>query len=410
MSDLSYGFFLIRNNNWVKNRYQYLSKYIAYKEIFVRVMQKVKNWTPEDFTIGQRRDYLTEFNVCISENDMDKYLKLTDLCINAWKNSDFADEIKRLSYSEIFMIITKGSTKYTGTDYASLKRWDNINDLNVDLINITSDNQNEETKTVLLINPNVTSHFNINDDKTESVNIDKNNISAIDEKNFSNHSIIEVSNAENNESFDPDFPDNSNHDMNPILDKDYDVKKCKLDLFVSNDNIKTDVVSNPITTEPIIVADSNVLDDFTEIYRFENNRIRFFIIEIFKNLRYKKFNPYILRNALCPKDRVDLKDLNVCLNDLCNLHILSVINEREFRFSIKNERKRYVTFLNLQDVLKTVFNIFVVCEKKVLSLLRTKLRCNAKKIRSLVDDLVSDNLLIIRHQPNSKEKYYSLNL
>jgi len=198
--------------------------------------------------------------------------------------------------------------------------------------------------------------------------------------------------------------------MNPILDKDYDVKKCKLDLFVSNDNIKTDVVSNPITTEPIIVADSNVLDDFTEIYRFENNRIRFFIIEIFKNLRYKKFNPYILRNALCPKDRVDLKDLNVCLNDLCNLHILSVINEREFRFSIKDERKRYVTFLNLQDVLKTVFNIFVVCEKKVLSLLRTKLRCNAKKIRSLVDDLVSDNLLIIRHQPNSKEKYYSLNL
>ena len=113
---------------------------------------------------------------------------------------------------------------------------------------------------------------------------------------------------------------------------------------------------------------------------------------------------------VCPKDRVDLKDLNVCLNDLCNLHILSVINEREFRFSIKNERKRYVTFLNLQDVLKTVFNIFVVCEKKVLSLLRTKLRCNAKKIRSLVDDLVSDNLLIIRHQPNSKEKYYSLNL
>ena len=53
VSDLSYGFFLIRNNNWVKNRYQYLSKYIAYKEIFVRVMQKVKNWTPEDFTIKQ---------------------------------------------------------------------------------------------------------------------------------------------------------------------------------------------------------------------------------------------------------------------------------------------------------------------------------------------------------------------
>ena len=123
MYDFSYGFYPARNLDWIKNRIQYLNIVAENKSYFSEFIKDVKSWTPSVFTIEQRIEYLSKFNIFFTADQQEIYEKIINLDNSAWNINDFRVELLEASAFDIFETITKGSNKYEAIKF-EIKKWD----------------------------------------------------------------------------------------------------------------------------------------------------------------------------------------------------------------------------------------------------------------------------------------------
>lgn len=115
LSDLSYGFYPVRDLTWIHNKSNSLpcktSLFDSHDE-FNRIMLRVKTWSPNEFVMQDRLEYLQDHSIDLSPDFMSSYLQLLDLCIDDWWNNSKRLEIFDETNVEIFRKIIRGSSKY----------------------------------------------------------------------------------------------------------------------------------------------------------------------------------------------------------------------------------------------------------------------------------------------------------
>lgn len=128
--DFSYGFYPVRNSNWLKNRVnQTLNKIITKNETeeenksyFKDFIEKARIWTPEKFTIDQRKEYLKAHIKDVSPEMIDLVSNLVKIDSELWYDSKFTDEIHNASDYDIFYGVAKNA-KNVQDKRSLIKRW-----------------------------------------------------------------------------------------------------------------------------------------------------------------------------------------------------------------------------------------------------------------------------------------------
>jgi hypothetical protein len=461
IGDLSYGFFLIRNNDWVKNRFQFLKKLIATKEIFNNTMSQVKNWNPDSFTRDQRFLFLKNFNITLSDADLEKYFQLTDIYIKNWKSCSFSDDIKLQSNSELFNIIIKGSTKYSASELANLKRWEQNEDVKF-LSNLNSNDTNknvaQEDKSLsksvtndsneLISNNQNLTKLNASDHDKSKDNSEVLNVGAgienenSDYKNNSDGFEPEFDNCSNNCNTDPDINDKLTNKVSKILILNPNVIKLHAETCPSDDenvnlnqsinNIVADSLNQDNSMKKTLNFDETVSNEkrakishipsvnLTEnnnisivpesLFCYPQNKIESFFDQLFKRCRFTRFNPFIERKKFNKKERIDIRDLEEHLKIHSKKKLMSKFNNGEYMFNVLNQKKCYIQFQRLLTTLKNIFVTSLISQNVLLTKLRLNLKLLKSTAKHLIDDLVVSNILSFEDFLQNGNRHYKLNI
>lgn len=87
-------------------------------------MTRVKNWIPSIFGLDQHEEYLNQFNLILTSNNYATYEELLKIYNDNWNGENFQDEIQKMSLTELFIIIIKGSTKYPSNINSKLEAYE----------------------------------------------------------------------------------------------------------------------------------------------------------------------------------------------------------------------------------------------------------------------------------------------
>lgn len=112
--DFTYGFYPIRNENWIKNRIHYLGLLTGSESSFIEIIQRVKNWLPENFTEAQRENYHMNNNFQGNTEFYNLYYDLVSLDIDASLGHTIFTEIIQSSPYDIFVDVVKNSFAHRG--------------------------------------------------------------------------------------------------------------------------------------------------------------------------------------------------------------------------------------------------------------------------------------------------------
>lgn len=124
--NFAYGFATTRTTGWIKNRISYInSTYFTERSNYISFIQKVKQWTPLEFTREKRERYIV--NVAHQEymppHIMELYNKLVEIDVESWMRSSFHTVINNLSGLEILMYVLP-ENKLSELNCSELRRWD----------------------------------------------------------------------------------------------------------------------------------------------------------------------------------------------------------------------------------------------------------------------------------------------
>jgi hypothetical protein len=111
INDFSYGFYPLRNSDWVKNRANYLISITKSKEDFINFIHKVKTWHPMLIGVNERVDLLLS-KLKLDSNDIETYCELLKNDIKQWFKTDIYIKIKEPTGAEIFKTIVGERHKY----------------------------------------------------------------------------------------------------------------------------------------------------------------------------------------------------------------------------------------------------------------------------------------------------------
>lgn len=112
LCDFAYGFFPVRNSIWIKNKTTQIYPYVfkndfqdskGKEKYFKDLMLRVKEWTPEKFTMEDRIQYMATHGIVLGKYLMEKYKTLVILDSESWWNSGIANEINEKFLDDLFL-------------------------------------------------------------------------------------------------------------------------------------------------------------------------------------------------------------------------------------------------------------------------------------------------------------------
>ena len=105
--DFSYGFFPIRNRDWIKNKKKYLKAFLKNEEFFESLINDVKKWTPLEFTLQKRIEYFNQFDINLSDSQKEIIKRLIEIDNLSFNITNFLQDLNSASTIEIFNYVTK---------------------------------------------------------------------------------------------------------------------------------------------------------------------------------------------------------------------------------------------------------------------------------------------------------------
>ena len=122
LNDFSYGLFPVRRKEWLKNKQSQLFEFLTKKK-FLNLMKKIKEWSPEKFSIDDRLSYMQANGVVLSASQKENYIQLVNLDNESWWNSDIVDKIQLSSLYDIFFGVVLKLKAYKKSDKQSIEEW-----------------------------------------------------------------------------------------------------------------------------------------------------------------------------------------------------------------------------------------------------------------------------------------------
>lgn len=114
LNDFAYGFIPIRNANWFRNKFKGLKKvWLKDEKTFNRIITKVKEWTPDNFTMRNRITYFEKHNRSMKNKELKKYKELMALDVDSWwANTEIRNKLYSSTSEFIVLAITKDDKQY----------------------------------------------------------------------------------------------------------------------------------------------------------------------------------------------------------------------------------------------------------------------------------------------------------
>lgn len=320
--DFSYGFYPVRNYNWIKNRVHYLSKVMKTKEIFNTTITEVKNWLPTTFSLADRKTYFSINNIELSDEKIEIYNNLLEIDTNEWMKDEFMNQIKNINNYEIFKLAVQNSFSYIN----KLQILDNWN---------ASDNLQHEN--ILLIEKEV---CRISTDS----NVDNNTI--IIRENIHDIKMLAAPNNENiqNDDFEIDY---------------YNEVEMTNDSYYNNSEIETVNICNEIAKNQLVEVNmclttplslENIVNDAECLQVNINESItddisNYYSKRIFNHLKFKKFtiNKFRILFFHSTKRPNTITCKNI-INALVDRNILSKLDFNFYKFNLKTKTNKFLSY------------------------------------------------------------------
>ena len=122
-NDLSYGFFRIRNVEWIRQKGATLRSFFTNYNAFADMMDQIRAWEPASYNILDRKSYLKQYNITMNLEVSMAYIdKLMDDA-NAWYESEFSQKILVLNSKTIISSFINENTRYDGDFINSMNKY-----------------------------------------------------------------------------------------------------------------------------------------------------------------------------------------------------------------------------------------------------------------------------------------------
>lgn len=122
LNDPSYGFFLIRNRDWIKNRKRSMNQILTNEDVFIKFVKDVVKWTPFDYSIQERICDLRRADVIFTFEQLLLFKEYLDISVEKWiaLRNDF--DFSQLSLFD-FWFIGVGKTPFYNSKLDMIKSW-----------------------------------------------------------------------------------------------------------------------------------------------------------------------------------------------------------------------------------------------------------------------------------------------
>ena len=111
--DFAYGFYPLRNYEWIKNKFVQLGKMVlSSQNNFKRTIKRVKEWSPDHYKLEDRVSDLRQSGFCLTEQGWEAFREITELSINEWWDSRAWQDIADCNGYDIFYSVVKRFAAY----------------------------------------------------------------------------------------------------------------------------------------------------------------------------------------------------------------------------------------------------------------------------------------------------------
>ena len=110
-TNLIFNFFLVRDQSWVKNRLNLLTRFVRNKENFFNFMERVKNWTPNP---NNQRIFqnLTNLKIVLNNEKKNIYREIYDLDLEKWTTFSNSLKLQNTTHADIFYSVVGNLRPY----------------------------------------------------------------------------------------------------------------------------------------------------------------------------------------------------------------------------------------------------------------------------------------------------------
>ncbi len=419
LKDYSYGFYPIRSIGWIKNRIHFLQRIIESQETFNEFIRKIKEWSPSQFDIEERLSYMAGFGVVLNNRQLEIYSRLTEIDKELWIESSIREDITASSSIDLFYGAVQNSYAYLGKR-GVLESWSNNMINNND--NTILESSNLETNPYVNRTDSELSLFDVHERSIVDNNIDFLCDDAPYDKNErllvyddDNDADFLCDSIRNNDESSVDLNDSSictvvftmidenacmNNDDNvlDLLDDDTTANKTEDDEHINYQTFMTspyNVNNETFELQEELAVPSSNNDASSELI---NESAGYVLSKMYEKLRYKKFNPVVIRNIISYNKRPSLDRWSAIIDLLTSSNRISKISSKEYKVNIISRSGKYISYDYITKVLKNNAskdseNLFT--SGKVFNNIRTDNRPSANAWKNYIDDLVIDGLINI---------------
>jgi len=376
--DFSYSFYPARNLDWIKNRIQYLKCLVRDRQEFEEFIIKVKEWTPDKFTLLDRLTYLESFDIFLKAEEEMVYSELIRIDNQEWSKTEFKNELLADTCLGIFKSVVWNAKKYNSV-IETLKQWDVQFDFSY-INNNTALSNNNHLPASSIGSPDDTL-------APETIVMHDNE-------------YFDMASCDNN-----DFAYSPGDDFLPVekIDDPATVVDCdnNLEVFSNNfgsyDFLPQNILLNSSLPELVCPKSLNS-DNFVENI-------------LFKKYRYCQFNSNEARkNIFKTSSRIDIDVWNSHLEKLIDNNVISKVEKTNrlssLKFNLKlNDSQSYLTFEYIMVYLKKRFssNCFTISASRLS--FTVNLRPKLIDWKNYLDDLVTDRVLTVTPTGKQKSKF-----
>lgn len=385
-NDFSYCFYPARNLDWIMNRLKYLNVAVQSESQFEILINDIRKWTPQSFTLQERLRYFANFNIFLSSEQQEILEKLIDIDSKAWNSNNFRPKLLSSTPYEIFKSVILNATTYEMKKIEILS-WD----IKLEIINL------EEFDNIPVnMSLNASSNYFFDDDFFDngSPYVDENNSNLRVAENLGfERSIVPYVDIR------VDFFEFvlRYHRHTAFVYNHLNINFSKLKLLALTNNI---VLSNHIYHHPIALNIAN-----------GNQDLQFYWYRIlFSYYRCKVFNIYFARSIIISSRK--RPSLPIWKNVVKNWAVQNIIdfqgknNNKLVRFNPKNKVGMYMSSNLIQELIKRTFSDNFFTASQLNHRMHSKNRLNLTDLENLCDSFSSDGLLGNSTVDNIKKYYW----
>ena len=360
--------------------------------------------------IGERLEYLNDYGIKLSDNQLENYIKLIEIDNERWWSNDVRSELATSTYYDVFYGAVQNSFSYVNKN-SIIKTWSE--QINIPIMHNIEENQKNEHKIVI-------NNSKLADSENQSNTYD----------NFDNVFDIEPELSENmDETLLSEFNskitlgDMQDNKIAKIIQKEYHddiyLDEKPLDLNIKATNIilnkdHTAFIENTYLTKKQCLNNIDTLNSqrCTENqHLIDDNKFEKFRLLLFEKKRFRKFNLVKMRHTLFNlKYRPNMETWKIFGQKMFDLGVLSKLEKNYVRFNLSQKSGKFLTYLQvIRTIIKTSHknNDNEFSSSTVYKNLASSIRPHIIDWDSYFDDLTFDGIIKLRRN-TGKIKFFIL--